>query len=296
MSRSAPSLLPSAWSDWSAPVNLGPNINTEFLEQGSATSKDGLSLFFQSDRPGGLGGLDLYVSQRRCSDDANPDCAWGPAQNLGATLNTSSGENAPKLSPDEHWLYFASNRPGGFGGIDLWVSHRHDRRDDFGWETPVNLGSAINTAAVDNQPDVFNDPATGAQVLYFVSNRAGGMGGNDIYASIRAADGTFGTPTPVNELNSSADDLQPAVRHDGLELFMASARSGGFGIGDMYVSTRSSASEPWSTPVNLGADLNTAVSDARPVLSWDGTTLYFQSNRSGDFDLYQTTRTKAKGQ
>ena len=293
--RSAPSLLPTAWSEWSAPVDLGPDINTAALEQGSAPSRDGLSLFFQSDRAGGFGNVDLYVSQRACVDDDNPECEWGPAQNLGATINTASIENAPKLSPDEHWLYFASTRPGGAGGSDLWVSHRHDRRDDFGWEAPVNLGSGVNTPAAENQPDVFDDPATGVQTMYFISTRPGGLGGSDIYVSTRGADGAFGSPTPVTELNSTANDLQPAVRRDGLEMFMGSNRAGGVGNIDMYVSTRSSPSAAWSTPVNLGNTLNSTAIDARPVLSWDGTTLYFQSDSSGNFNLYRTTRHKVKG-
>lgn len=296
VNRLPPQLLPTSWSEWSTPVELGPPVNTEFLEQGSAISKDGLSLYFQSDRPGGLGAVDLYVSQRTCTDDENAACAWGTPRNLGSTVNSAFGENAPKLSPDEHLLYFVSTRPGGYGGLDLWVSRRQDRRDDFGWEAPINLGAGVNSASADNQPEPFDDPVTGEQRLYFVSNRPGGMGLNDIYVSTRGEDGTFGTPSPVTELNSGADDFQPELRRDGLELFMASSRGGGFGNFDIYVLTRAAVTNPWSNPQNLGATLNTTASEARPILSWDGTTLYFQSNRSGDADLYRTTRHKEKPQ
>src|SRR5437667_5217740 len=104
----SPSATPQ-YSDWSAPVNLGPNINTASSERQVSITHQGLSLYFDSDRPGGIGSNDIYVSQR-----TSVNAPWGPARNLGPIINTTSREFAPNFSPDDHWIYFASDRPGGF--------------------------------------------------------------------------------------------------------------------------------------------------------------------------------------
>jgi Tol biopolymer transport system component len=107
----------------------------------------------------------------------------------------------------------------------------------------------------------------------------------------------------VVELNSTSVDRQPAIRRDGLEIFFASDRPGTLGALDLWVSTRMSIADPWSTPVNVGAVVNGTQVDARPALSFDGTTLYFQSTRPGAvgcpsgatscvFDLWVTTRAR----
>src|SRR5262245_66362 len=93
------------YSDWSPPINLGPLINTEFNDQHPALSKDGLSLYLTSNRPGGSGGDDLWVSQR-----ATVDAPWGLPQNLGAILNTTALDFAPAFSRDGHVLFFHSER------------------------------------------------------------------------------------------------------------------------------------------------------------------------------------------
>jgi hypothetical protein len=91
-------------------------------------SKSGLSLYFRSTRPGGSGGSDLWVAQRDSLDDP-----WDAPVNLGSTVNSSPNEACTVLSPDEHWMVFVSDRPeGGCGGYDLWLTHRQNKRDDFG--------------------------------------------------------------------------------------------------------------------------------------------------------------------
>jgi Tol biopolymer transport system component len=279
----------SALTVWSTPVNLGPVINTPYIEQHPAISKDGLSLYFTSDRPGGFGGLDLWVSQR-----AGVDIPWGPPTNLGPNINTSGNENAPNLSIDGHRLYFGSTRPGGFGSSDIYVSHRQDKADDFGWEVPVNLGPNINTLAGENGPSIFEDEATGVTTLYFTSDRPG-IGDFDIYASTQNEDDSFNLAVIVPELSSPYRDTRTAIRRDGLEIFISSERPGGVDLRDLWVSTRLTTSDPWGTPVNLGAPVNSTALEGAPALSFDGTTLYFFSNRAGGFgglDLYVTTRGK----
>ena len=119
--------------------------------------------------------------------------------------------------------------------------------------------------------------------------------------SILGADGNFGAPEIVAELSSVADDQVPAIRRDGLEIFFASNRFGTFGETDIWVATRASTSDPWSTPQNLGPQVNSIHVDAGPDLSFDGTTLYFHTaNREGNiggprFDIWSTTREKLTG-
>jgi hypothetical protein len=204
--------------------------------------------------------------------------------NLGPNINTSGNENAPNLSIDGHRLYFGSTRSGGFGSSDIYVSHRRDKGDDFDWEVPVNLGPNINTLAGENGPSIFEDEATGVTTLYFTSNGPG-IGDFDIYASTQNDDDSFNPAVIVPELSSPYRDTRTAIRRDGLEMFISSERPGGVDLRDLWVSTRLTTSDPWGTPVNLGA----------PALSFDGTTLYFFSNRAGGFgglDLYVTTRGK----
>ena len=122
---------------WGPPHNLGPTINSKYNDDRPAISRDNLSLYFSSDRPG-IGGFDIWVSHRASVDDP-----WGVPENLGPTINTAGLEESPALSPNGHWLFFGSDRPGGCGGIDIWASHRKDRDDDFAWEPPVNLGVVI---------------------------------------------------------------------------------------------------------------------------------------------------------
>lgn len=293
------------FSDWSEPVNVGPPVNIAgFAAMNPFISKDGRSLYFAClDCPGGSGNnFDIFVSQRASVDDP-----WGPPQNLGPNVNTSATENAPALSPDELSLYFNSNRPGGAGGVDLWVSRRYNRRDDFAWQPPVNLGSGVNTSATDSGAGLFEDRETGTITLYFTSDRAGGLGLDDIYASTMQPDGTFGPAALVVELSSASGEGAPAVRRDGLEMFLNSNRAGSIPPApgttgqatDLWVSTRSSTTEPWSAPVNLGAVVNSEFTDGGPAISSDGTTLYFYSplrpeNLSPHFNLWVTTR-KIKG-
>jgi hypothetical protein len=299
------------YGPWSAPVNLGPVINSGSNEQHPAISKDGLSLYFASDRTGagGLGGLDIYVSQRACTDADDAACAWQTPANLGPNINSAGNDLAPAFSPDGHRLYFHSNGRGGCGGADLFVSHRHDKRDDFGWEPAENLGCVVNSPFNDAGPTIFEDEATGITTLYFTvqNNPPTSDQGFDIYVSTRIGEeGAFGPPALVPELSSPYRDTRTAIRRDGLEMFLSSGRPGddlvGHSVGseDLWVSTRATTSDAWSAPVNLGPIVNSTAFDGAPALSFDGTTLYFFSDRTdlggfGKRDLYVTTRSRLGG-
>jgi Tol biopolymer transport system component len=278
------------YSDWATPLNLGATINSTFNDFGAATSKDGLHLYFTSDRPGGFGANDIWVSER-----SSLDSPWGVPINLGPVVNTSAIDAVPFLSRDEHWLFFNSNRDGGFGANDIWVSYRTHTKDDFGWEPPINLGSGVNTAFFDQGASYVANEDGGAPMLFFGSDRPGGLGFSDIYASELQADGSFGPAQLVVQLSSPAGDLRPSVRFDGLEVIFFSPRPGSIGNADLWGATRDSIFDPWSTPTNLGATVNSTAQEQNPHLAPDRRTLYFASDRSGGFgqlDLYVSTRTK----
>ena len=150
---------------WGAPSNLGSIINDGQAGY-SDISTDGLSLYFTSVRSGGFGDYDLYVSTRTSKDDP-----WGTPSNFGSIINSTAKEAAPSISSDGLTLFFCSDRPGGYGDYDLWVTTRPTTNDE--WGEPVNLGSEVNTTDLEAVPKISNDGST----LYFQSNRPGHIGG-----------------------------------------------------------------------------------------------------------------------
>ncbi len=280
---------------WTAPVNLGDTVNSPYSEFLPSLSRNGTSLYFVSDRPGSLGGEDLWVSRRE-----NRHAPWGTPVNLGAAVNTAFNERSPELSRDGHLLFFATNRPGGLGDFDIWVAWRAHTHDDFGWQPAINLGSGVNSAAGDFGPSYIDNDKIGIPTLYFASARPGGLGSADIYRSELSADGSFGPAAPVSELNSPQGDFRPSIRGDGLEIVFDSNRPGptdvsGIGLRDLWVSRRSTLSAPWSIPENLGPAVNSPFNDYLAMLSSNGRTLVMVSDRPGGFggnDLYLATRSR----
>jgi Tol biopolymer transport system component len=280
------------FSDWSTAVNLGPVINTAVNEGCPFIAKDNLTLYVVTTRPDGFGGQDIYVSHRD-----SPEDPWEELVNLGPTINSAGNDLCPTLAIDGHHLFFVSDRPGGFGKQDLYVARRQNKRDDFGWQPPENLGAAVNSIENDYTPSLFED-ASSHVVLYFSSDRSGGAGNVDIYSSTVTEDGEFEWAVLVPELSTSFIDERPNVRKDGLEIFFDSNRPGSLGATDLWVSTRQSTADPWSPPVNMGIAVNTSSGELRPSISFDGTSLYFHSNRPGSFgsvDIYVTTRVQLRG-
>lgn len=271
------------FSIFRTPQNIGAPVNTGDSQNNVSIAPNGLSLYFSSNRTG-FGSLDIWVSQR-----PTQTAAWGTPQNLGAVINTSSNENLPALSPDGKTLFYSCSCPDAFGSADIYMTTRTDVNNDFGWTAPVNLGAVINTVDLEWGAGYFEDPANGTAILYFSSNRSGGLGDSDIYQSTRNANGTFNAPTNVAALNSLSLDRGLSVRRDGLEIFITSERDGGLGGPDIWVATRASVSAPWNPPVNLGG-INSSGIDQSPSVSTDGSILYLTSTRDGLLDIYTATR------
>ena len=277
-------------SEWSEPVNLGPVINSSALDANAGLSPDEHTIYFVSTRPGGLGGNDLWMSQRQCLS-----CDWEAPVNLGAPINSDAGEGAPTISDDGRMLFFFSARPGGLGLADIYVSHRVSTGADGDvWGPPVNLGPDVNTPAAENGSYYVKVSGEPNASLYF--NRLGQNGILDIYRVFLSNDGVpLGPAVVVPELSDPAGaDQKVSVRTDGHELFVSAVRAGGFGNFDLYVYTRHDGNDAWSAPTHLDASINTPSIESQPNLSRDGRTLIFTSDRPGGFgvqDLWMSTRT-----
>jgi WD40 repeat protein len=275
------------FGDWYGPVNVGPPLNTPYNDNYAVLSKHGLTLYFTSDRPGGLGAEDLWFATRE-----SVDSPWIEPRNMGSPINTAFADSLPFLSSNEHVLYFQSTRPGGCGQGDIWMTQRKNKHSD--WEPPTNLGCVLNTPAVETAPAFFEDPETEQAWLFYGSNRSGGIGDFDVYASPLGEDGSVGPGILVREFSSPGRDTRIFIRKDGLEAFITTNRAGSEGL-DIWVSTRDTLSDPWSAPINLGYPVNSQSDDGSPWLSKDGTTLYFFSTRPvgyGSRDIWYTTRAK----
>lgn len=147
---------------------LPADMNTDGIEMGACFTPDGNTMYFASDRPGGRGGLDLYVSRKGL------DGKWGPAQNMGTDINTEYDENFPTVSPDGHTLYFASKGHDGIGGYDIFSTSFDENSGK--WYKPRNVGFPFNTP-LDNTKVSF----TSDGVAYMAAKRKEGIGNLDIY-------------------------------------------------------------------------------------------------------------------
>ncbi|MFV1981187.1 MAG: protein kinase, partial [Rhodothermia bacterium] len=276
-------ILTSDESEWTKPVNLGPNVNSEHFEGAPELSTDGLTLIFVSDRPGGEGGLDLWMSTRD-----SVDAPWSTAVNLGPTVNGTKNDTGPSLATDGLTLIYDSSRPGGQGHWDLWRCTRSSRNDS--WSEPVNLGYELNARTSERSPTLSADGLT----LLFSAARAGGPS-SDLAISRRASrQDAWSRPIRLSsEINSESADGGPALSADGLTLIFHSTRPGGSGSSDLWLSSRTSATEAWSEPINLGEIVNTTGNDGNPTLSADGRTLIFEGGRPGTIgghDLWMSRR------
>ena len=155
---------------WTYPIKLNININSDHWEGSASLSADEQTLFFSSERPGGLGGKDIYMSVKR------EDGIWGEAVNLGPNINTAEDDDAPFIHADNKTLYFSSKGHNSMGGYDIFYVKMDELKGK--WGKPQNIGYPINTTADDIYYVVTGDGNTG----YFSSSRVGGYGQQDIYA------------------------------------------------------------------------------------------------------------------
>ena len=266
------------------PTNLGSPVNSSSTDRLPSVSADSLSLYFSSDRPGGHGNFDIWITEQETTRQMTE--VWGTPINLGPPINTPYRDANPSISLDGLTLFFASNRPGGYGNRDLWMSTRSTTSEP--WSEPVNLGPTVNSSSEDHGPCI---SAEGLE-LFFTSNRSGGQGDQDAWVTTRT---TTSDPwaEPMNlgqELNSPSLDGVPDISSDGLMIFFRSRRPGTYGSSDIWFSKRATVEDDWGMPVHPGPPVNTTMSDSSPNISADGSILYFHSTRAGGlggYDLWQ---------
>jgi Tol biopolymer transport system component len=186
-------------NEWSAPINLGELVNTSFHDTEPSISADGLELYFSSDRPGGYGEWNIWVTKRQTRNDS-----WKEPVNLGPTINSGT-EGTPNISTDGLVLLFGSGRTGGYGKGDIWLSRRKSKKDP--WQEPVNLGSPVNDSGGQWGPCISPDGFT----LYFTdSNKQPKYGCYDLWQAPIIPIVDFNGDGNVN-----ADDLQIMIDNWG---------------------------------------------------------------------------------
>jgi WD40-like Beta Propeller Repeat len=281
-------------SPWTVAMNAesvpgtSTELNTPSLDGCPFVSPGGRRLYLASDRPGGLGGIDIWVARRAHRGDP-----WGPPRNLGAPVNSAADDFCPSPTSGRR-LFFVSTRAGGCGDSDIYVT----RRTRHGWTEPRNLGCSVNSAAAEAGPVHLRHGR--ARLLYFSSTRPGGFAPEppgaaadaDLYVSAMR-NGRFSSPTLVPGVNTAANDARPHLTADGLEVVFDSDRPGTLGGPDIWSSTRRALRAGWSVPVNLGPNVNSVAAETRASFADHGRTLYFGSTRAGgegSTDIYLTTR------
>ena len=190
---------------WSQSKNIGAPVNTRENEGAFSASPDGKYLFFTScSRPGGVGRCDIWYTTRLGDK-------WSEPQNIGRPVNSKEWESQPSISADGVTIYFASNRPGGYGGTDIWYSKKKNGQ----WGAPINLGPSINTARDEQFPFIHNDGTT----LYFTSEGLPGMGKSDIFLT-RLINNEWSTPMnlgyPINTSGNEWNFIVNRKRRRGL--------------------------------------------------------------------------------
>ncbi len=189
--------------EWEKMKNIGPPLNTSDNEGAQSISADGKTMVYTvCNRKGVVGRCDLYWS--KLENDT-----WTLPVNMGTEINTVHKETQPSLSADGRTVYFASDRQGTKGGLDLWKSNKNT---DETWSTPVNLGDSVNTPEDELSPFIHHDGTT----LYFSSYGHLGMGGADIFISKMNEDGEWGIPGNLGyPINTHEDEIGLIVNTSG---------------------------------------------------------------------------------
>lgn len=257
------------------PRNLGPVVNSAAFQGSPEISADGLTLYFDSNRAGGQGDVDIWMTTRTPGGD------WGIPVPLPAPINTPYSDSAASLSADGLSLYFGSNRPGGYGSYDLYVTTR--KSQDAPWGPPLNLGLTVNGSSYDNHPSIAADGLS----LYFDSDRAGSLW-YDIWVTKRATlDSPWETPVHLGPaINDLSIKLCPFICGDNLTLFFDRRVENR----EIWMARRRTPDAPWEPAVGLDWPVNSSYWDTDPSVAADGSMLYFGSYRPGGFgdgDLWQ---------
>ncbi len=206
---------------WQKAIYLSQTINTSENEGAQCLSADGQYVYFTAcNRKDGFGSCDLYVSKLNGTE-------WDVPKNLGNLVNSARWESQPTISSDGNTLYFASDRPGGLGGIDIWKTTKNAKGD---WQAPENLSKGINTAYDDYYPFIHADN----QTLYFCSTGWPGMGGSDIYMATKTEQGFLANKNIGYPINTPQDETGLVVSTNGKHAYYATITAATGGKTDIF--------------------------------------------------------------
>ncbi len=199
---------------WGRRKNAGPPLNTADNEGAQSVTADGKSMYFTAcNRRSGLGRCDLYHSELTGE-------RWSSPRNIGSPVNSRYSEKHPSVSADGRVLYFSSDRPGGKGSYDIWMSVRSDGK----WGVPVNLGDSVNTPGMEQSPFIHPD----GQTLYFSSDGWPGMGQGDLFLSRLRGDGSWSRPVNLGyPINTRYDEVGLVINARGDRAYFSSDRHSG---------------------------------------------------------------------
>ncbi|MDA3781492.1 MAG: OmpA family protein, partial [Bacteroidales bacterium] len=208
-------------STWSFAKNIGNTLNSEKNEGAQTISVDGRVIYYTAcSRDDGKGSCDIYQCYKKNGKWLNP-------VNISSPVNSEKWEAQPSISSDGKTLYFVSNRSGGKGGKDIWMS---EKLPNGNWSKPSNLGDSINTKGNEISPFIHADNKT----LYFTSDGLLGMGGYDIYKTVRKNDASWATPVNIGyPINTQFDETGLIVNARGERAFFSSDRYSSSGL-DIY--------------------------------------------------------------
>ena len=276
------------------PVNLGPGVNSRFEEYLPAITADETKLVFTLRAPTDTNRAESFANQltEDFYQSTFKNNVWQKRINLGAPVNTRNNEGAENISPDGQTLLFtccadvAGEYPEGrkgLGSCDIFFSIKNGDQ----WSRPRNIGNAINSKYWESQPCISSDGRT----LYFVSNRPGGKGREDIYFSKLQADGNWGAAQNMGDsVNTPDSEISPFIHPDNLTLYFSSDGWTSMGKKDLLVSRRKTIDAQFSSPVNLGYPINSSGEESSLIVSADGTRAYYDSERKEGFgktDIYR---------
>ena len=215
---------------WARARNIGPIVNIRFSDSSLALSADGKTLYIYKDEGNG----DIYYSERQA------DGTWGVPEALPGIINSTFREASVSVTKEGDRLYFSSERPGGFGGSDIYVCTKDSKGE---WSKVKNLGAIINTDLDEDGPFIDYDGIT----LYYSSRGKNGMGGHDIYKSILNSHDKNEWSEPENlgfPINTPDDDVYFVNTKDGKRGYYASIREDGMGYQDIYMISIPTEAEP----------------------------------------------------
>lgn len=260
----------------SSVVNLGGAINTSADEYFPFITNDQIVLLYTK-RKNENKDEDLFIAVKNEQDQ------WSNGNPFDSQINTIYNEGMSTLVRDGRTLYFtACNRPEIKGPCDIWTGQ-------------IENGQVREIQAFPDHPnsDSWESQACiscDGRVLYFASNRPGGLGGTDIWVTVKQKDGSWSNPSNLGApINTDKDEESPFISNDGNRLFFSSTGHMGFGGQDIFMSTFDKY-RGWSQPFNLGSKINSPFEDLGFVLTADGRSGFFASDRSGGFggmDIYQ---------